>query len=254
MRSSSRVSQPSDALRHLGIHLRAPMASNRERNQNVAVREDSSSYHPAADDPLQTDFDPDQDPPRVEQRANLRVAPAPSSHGCAEPVTATARPQSLDTADGRMLLTAEETAALLRTTRKAVYAMAERAQLPGVTRIGRRLLVRRDDLFSCLTKDDSCSREVRGSDQGHHAKGKASGPLCRQRDRIPGKLAVPARGSSPLMSVPEAAEYLRTTVKGVYCQIARRALPVVRLGRRVLIRRVVLDRVLDEKSRDVATR
>ena len=39
-----------------------------------------------------------------------------------------------------VLLTADETADLLRTTRKAVYAMAERGQLPGVTRIGRRCL------------------------------------------------------------------------------------------------------------------
>ncbi len=48
------------------------------------------------------------------------------------------------------LLTASEVAVALRTSRKAVYAMAERAQLPGVTRIGRRLLVRRDDLLSWL--------------------------------------------------------------------------------------------------------
>jgi excisionase family DNA binding protein len=52
--------------------------------------------------------------------------------------------------DRIVLLTANETAALLRTSRKAVYAMAERGQLPGVTRIGRRLLVRRDDLLSWL--------------------------------------------------------------------------------------------------------
>ena len=49
-----------------------------------------------------------------------------------------------------MLLTAEETADLLRTTRPAIYAMAERGQLPGVTRIGRRLLVRRDALVDWL--------------------------------------------------------------------------------------------------------
>ena len=48
------------------------------------------------------------------------------------------------------LLTVDETAALLRTSRKAVYAMAERAQLPGVTRIGRRLLIRSDDLLQWL--------------------------------------------------------------------------------------------------------
>jgi len=55
------------------------------------------------------------------------------------------------------LLTASEVAAILRTTRKAVYAMAERAQLPGVTRIGRRLLVRRDDLLSWLDERRAAS-------------------------------------------------------------------------------------------------
>jgi hypothetical protein len=33
----------------------------------------------------------------------------------------------------RVLLTVEETADLLRTTRKAVYALIERRQIPGVT-------------------------------------------------------------------------------------------------------------------------
>src|SRR5438552_17586381 len=42
-------------------------------------------------------------------------------------------------------ITADEVAALLlRTTRKAVYVMVERGQLPGVTRIGRRILFRTD--------------------------------------------------------------------------------------------------------------
>ena len=49
-------------------------------------------------------------------------------------------------------LTADETADLLRTSRKAVYALAERGQLPGVTRIGRRLLVRADDLLDFLDR------------------------------------------------------------------------------------------------------
>lgn len=44
-------------------------------------------------------------------------------------------------------LTADETASLIRTTRKAVYKMAERGLLPGVARIGRRMLVRRDVLL-----------------------------------------------------------------------------------------------------------
>jgi excisionase family DNA binding protein len=48
------------------------------------------------------------------------------------------------------LLRIVEVATILRTSRKAIYTMVERAQLPGVIRIGRRLLVRRDDLFSWL--------------------------------------------------------------------------------------------------------
>lgn len=48
------------------------------------------------------------------------------------------------------LLKAEEVATLLRTTRKAVYAMTERAALPGAVHIGRRLLVHRDDLLRWL--------------------------------------------------------------------------------------------------------
>ena len=41
-----------------------------------------------------------------------------------------------------VLLTVIEAAALLRTTRRAVYAMVERRQLPGVVRIRRRVLFR----------------------------------------------------------------------------------------------------------------
>jgi excisionase family DNA binding protein len=56
-----------------------------------------------------------------------------------------------------LLLTADETAALLRTTRKAIYAMAERGCLPGVVRIGRRLLVRRDVLLESLSERRAAS-------------------------------------------------------------------------------------------------
>jgi excisionase family DNA binding protein len=55
------------------------------------------------------------------------------------------------------LLTADETAVLLRTTRKAIYARAERGLLPGVVRDGRRLLVRRDDLLSWLNERRAAS-------------------------------------------------------------------------------------------------
>jgi excisionase family DNA binding protein len=48
------------------------------------------------------------------------------------------------------LLTVDEAADLLRTTRRAVYMMLERRQLPGVTRIGRRVLFRSADLLDWL--------------------------------------------------------------------------------------------------------
>jgi excisionase family DNA binding protein len=41
----------------------------------------------------------------------------------------------------------------LRTTRAAIYAMTERGQLPGVTRIGRRLLFRRHELIQWLDQN-----------------------------------------------------------------------------------------------------
>ena len=49
------------------------------------------------------------------------------------------------------LLRVDEVAALLRTTPKAIYAMVERHSLPGVVRIGRRVLVRREVLLGALT-------------------------------------------------------------------------------------------------------
>lgn len=55
-------------------------------------------------------------------------------------------------------LTIEETALLLRTTRKAVYALVERRQIPGVTRIGRRVLVRSDELLDWLRQKSESHR------------------------------------------------------------------------------------------------
>jgi excisionase family DNA binding protein len=52
-----------------------------------------------------------------------------------------------------MFITAEETAAILRTSRIAVYAMVARGQLPGVTRIGRRVLLRTADLLDWLNQN-----------------------------------------------------------------------------------------------------
>jgi excisionase family DNA binding protein len=39
-----------------------------------------------------------------------------------------------------LLLTPDDVATMLRTTRKAIYCMVERGQLPGVRKIGRRVL------------------------------------------------------------------------------------------------------------------
>ena len=48
------------------------------------------------------------------------------------------------------LLTTIEVAGLLRTSQKATYAMIARGQLPGVVRIGRRVLVHADELVDWL--------------------------------------------------------------------------------------------------------
>ena len=50
------------------------------------------------------------------------------------------------------LLTPDELAALLRTTRKAVYAMIARGQLPGIVRLGRRVLFDRGELLQWLAE------------------------------------------------------------------------------------------------------
>ena len=57
------------------------------------------------------------------------------------------------------LLTVDEAATLLRTTRRAIYAMIERRQLPGVIRIRRRVLFRADDLLHWLDQKRAPSPE-----------------------------------------------------------------------------------------------
>ena len=56
-----------------------------------------------------------------------------------------------------VLLTVDEAADFLRTTRRAIYAMVERGQLPGVIRIGRRVLLRADDLLDWLDQKRASS-------------------------------------------------------------------------------------------------
>jgi excisionase family DNA binding protein len=49
-----------------------------------------------------------------------------------------------------LLLTVDDAADLLRTTRRAIYAMLERRQLPGVIRNRRRVLIRSAELLEWL--------------------------------------------------------------------------------------------------------
>ncbi len=58
-----------------------------------------------------------------------------------------------------VLLTVDEAAELLRTSRRAIYAMVARRQLPGVVRIRRRVLVRADDLLHWLDQKRASSPE-----------------------------------------------------------------------------------------------
>ena len=55
------------------------------------------------------------------------------------------------------LLTVDETADLLRTTRKGLYVMIARGLLPGVTRLGRRVLLRSDILLDWLDQKSAPS-------------------------------------------------------------------------------------------------
>jgi excisionase family DNA binding protein len=58
-----------------------------------------------------------------------------------------------------VLLTPVEVADLLRTSRKAIYTMIERAQLPGIVRIGRRVLLREDAPLDWLRQKSTPSLE-----------------------------------------------------------------------------------------------
>jgi excisionase family DNA binding protein len=77
----------------------------------------------------------------------------------AAPTTASTSRNRSGPDGGAMFFTVDEVADLLRTTRKALYSMVERNQLPGVTRIGRRVLIRRADLLDWLGQRSAPSPE-----------------------------------------------------------------------------------------------
>jgi excisionase family DNA binding protein len=52
-----------------------------------------------------------------------------------------------------LLLTVEEMAALLRTSRQVIYNMISEFKLPGVTRVGRRVLFRRGAVLQWLREN-----------------------------------------------------------------------------------------------------
>ena len=58
-----------------------------------------------------------------------------------------------------VLLDTAQVAEVLRTSKKAVYAMLERGQRPGAIRIGRRVLFREDALLDWLRQKSTPSLE-----------------------------------------------------------------------------------------------
>ena len=67
--------------------------------------------------------------------------------------------RSTDATPVPVLLTVDEAANLLRTTRRGIYAMIARRQLPGVIHIRRRVLVRATDLLHWLDQKRAPSPE-----------------------------------------------------------------------------------------------
>jgi len=84
-----------------------------------------------------------------EMETTVESAPAPRS--TTRRFVARRRFERSENADVMpLLLTVDDAADLLRTTRRAIYAMLERRQLPGVIRIRRRVLIRSSELLEWL--------------------------------------------------------------------------------------------------------
>ena len=97
-----------------------------------------------------------------------------------------------------VLLTVDEAATLLRTTRRAIYAMIERRQLPGVIRIRRRVLFRARRpatlagpearaIAGGVNGDERHTTTVskRGLGSGHHDPASGRQSISRAETRVP---------------------------------------------------------------------
>ena len=97
----------------------------------------------------------DTDDQRIPRESHVRKASASLTATIASVATLSSARQ--DPSQLPMLLTVDEMATLLRTSRKAIYVMAERRQLPGVTRLGRRILFRTSVLLDWLDHNRASS-------------------------------------------------------------------------------------------------
>lgn len=81
------------------------------------------------------------------RRARPRVRKAPPHSSPRDPTTRSPEPQPTPLP---RFLTVDETADLLRTTRRAIYTRIQRGDFPGVVRLSRRLLIDADALLHWL--------------------------------------------------------------------------------------------------------
>jgi len=66
-------------------------------------------------------------------------------------------PAASATRDLPLMLTADDVAALIRSTRRAVYEQARGGRIPGAVRLGRKLLFRRDRLLQWIRESSVSS-------------------------------------------------------------------------------------------------
>ena len=60
------------------------------------------------------------------------------------------------------------------------------------------------------------------------------------------------RSAPALLAVPEIADYLHISERAVRALVAQRALPVIKIGQRIRVRRTDLDTYLTANTREVA--